>query len=343
MNLVQRYVAEVKRHLPYRMRASVAKELRGLLDDELGALAEQKSEPLQEQEIADFLKRYGHPYRVAASYWPRRAMIGEKTYPLYRRALHAVTVWMLVFVVAMSLGRIAQNQTWGIVEIPQFIAEVWSFLLFGFVAVTLYFHYFGEQLEQRLRLWRWDPRKLPEIDVWWDEVSFLSALFAIVELVTLLGLFTITAPSYADETIRLQMDPAVAPYLPVLKWLVLASLAVWLVNLFQRYWTRVKLIIVLACGAVGALLMLRLVFAPSILDISVNLPPKDPATTTLGQLFAWWPDKPLRVIEWLSHLPYDLWPSIIPIKLVLVVFGGLMLYRTYHGVRAVTRVRMPWL
>lgn len=343
MNLVRRYVAEVKRHLPFRMRAGVAKELQGLLNDELEALAEQKGGALQESEITDFLKRYGHPYRVAVSYWPRRSLIGEKIYPLYRRALRAALVWMLVFCVGMTLGRIAYNQTWGIVEIPQFISEVWSFLLFGFVAVTFYFHYFGERLERLPRLWRWDPRKLPEIDTWWDNVGFLSALFAIVELVTLLGLFTISTTNYADDRIRLQLDPTVTPYLPALQYLVLASLGVWLINLFQRYWTRLKLIVVFVCGTIGALIMLRLVFTPSILSISVNLPPKPAATTTWGQLFAWWPDQPLRVIEWLSHLPYDLWPSIIPIKVVLVVFGGHMLYRSYHGLRAVVRVKMPWV
>lgn len=84
MNLIDRYVAEVGKHLPLlRGREDIEKELRSTLEDMLEDRAEKTGRPRDEALEAELLKEYGSPQKVAATYNPKPYLIGPKLFPFF--------------------------------------------------------------------------------------------------------------------------------------------------------------------------------------------------------------------------------------------------------------------
>ena len=108
MSLIDRYVHEVGRHLPRKIRSDIQAELRSLLID---ALEDRAGREPAEAEVAELLKEFGVPKQVAASYYPEgQYLIGPALYPLFRMVAGIV--------LAAVLG--AQLLAWGV---TYFIAQ----------------------------------------------------------------------------------------------------------------------------------------------------------------------------------------------------------------------------
>src|ERR1044071_10077013 len=69
MNLIDRYIAEVDKHLPRKNRADIGAEIRSTLEDMLDE-RKQGDGPADEATVMDLLKEYGSPRDVAATYRP---------------------------------------------------------------------------------------------------------------------------------------------------------------------------------------------------------------------------------------------------------------------------------
>ena len=67
MELIERYLQEIGRHLPANKRADILSELRSSLDDSLEART--NGQP-SEEAIVQIIKEMGAPRKVAASYYP---------------------------------------------------------------------------------------------------------------------------------------------------------------------------------------------------------------------------------------------------------------------------------
>jgi hypothetical protein len=83
MDLVDRYVAAVKRHLPATMQDDIVNEL---TDDILSQIRDKEDalgRPLGESEQEALLKQYGHPYLLARRYRPQQSLIGPTLFPFY--------------------------------------------------------------------------------------------------------------------------------------------------------------------------------------------------------------------------------------------------------------------
>jgi hypothetical protein len=270
-DLVDRYVAAVKRYLPARSREDVGAELRNILEEKVEAVAQQRGLPLSDDEIAQVLREHGHPYEVALAYHPRKALVGERAYPLYRRSLGISLAIYLLATVALELLRLEQHQgPWALSLIPDFLGSVGSALLCGFLIITLVFHFFGEQLARNPFFWRTDPRRLPAVTESWANIplahSFLSIITSVIGLCALS-----VAQTYVTAGLNLRITPDAFAYLYPLRVLIFGLLVLSALNLFQRYWTRAKLLVfgVLAGGMVACLI--AIVSAP-ILHITLTTP-----------------------------------------------------------------------
>ena len=88
MDLIERYIAEVGRHLPRKQRVDVQTELRSLLQDMVEDRAQTKVEKADEEIVTAVLLEMGPPQKVAASYQSRpEYLIGPQLYPVYRFVL----------------------------------------------------------------------------------------------------------------------------------------------------------------------------------------------------------------------------------------------------------------
>ena len=166
MNLIERYVHEVGRHLSRRQRADVEAELSSLLQDSLEDRVLGKP---TEDDIVALLKEFGPPEKVAASYRPSgQYLIGPELYPTFKLVIGAV-------VLAVTIGLIVANVV-GLIFGPAETIDVGQRLLSalgGYVqallsalgSVVLVF-----AILQRFEVRpdepeaEWDPRDLPDVE-----------------------------------------------------------------------------------------------------------------------------------------------------------------------------------
>src|SRR5271157_3332190 len=94
MELIERYLQEIGRHLPANKRADILSELRSSLNDSLEA---QTNDQPSEEAVIQIIKEMGAPRKVAASYYPEgQYLIGPEMFPLFQR--------IAGFVVAGTVG-----------------------------------------------------------------------------------------------------------------------------------------------------------------------------------------------------------------------------------------------
>ena len=94
MELIERYLQEIGRHLPANKRADILSELRSSLNDSLEAQTNGQS---SEEAVVQIIKEMGAPRKVAASYYPEgQYLIGPEMFPLFQR--------IAGFVVAGTVG-----------------------------------------------------------------------------------------------------------------------------------------------------------------------------------------------------------------------------------------------
>ncbi len=104
MELIDRYVLEVGKHLPQKSRADIEAELRSTLEDMLQDRSHKAGRPVDDAMVIDLLKEYGAPDTVAATYHSTQYLIGPRLYPFFLFVLKIVfTVLIVVLLVALGI------------------------------------------------------------------------------------------------------------------------------------------------------------------------------------------------------------------------------------------------
>lgn len=98
MKLIDRYVAQVGKHLPAKTREDIEKELKSTLEDMLDDRAQNLGHPADEAMELELLREYGAPDKVADTYYSNQYLIGPPMYPTF------IMVLKIVFTVLSSLA-----------------------------------------------------------------------------------------------------------------------------------------------------------------------------------------------------------------------------------------------
>ena len=87
MDLIDRYIGAVRRHLPKSANPDIVSEL----TDNLRSQAEEREQALgralNDDEQAELLKPHEHPWLMASRYMPQQHLIGPAMYPYYRQTV----------------------------------------------------------------------------------------------------------------------------------------------------------------------------------------------------------------------------------------------------------------
>jgi hypothetical protein len=103
MSLMDRYIAEVGRHLPEKDRADIEAEIRSMLEDVLEERSKQTGQPADEKMITEVLEELGDPRALAAKYTPsKRYLIGPGWYDIYLKTLQRVLYTVLPIFAAVT-------------------------------------------------------------------------------------------------------------------------------------------------------------------------------------------------------------------------------------------------
>ncbi len=109
MELVDRYVHEVGRHLPRKSRADIETEIRSTIEDTLDGYAEKQGSDVDEELVVEVLCEFGPPEKMAASYRSgKQYLVGPELFPIFKIVLAVfVSVMSVLFLVGIvtTFGR----------------------------------------------------------------------------------------------------------------------------------------------------------------------------------------------------------------------------------------------
>jgi hypothetical protein len=131
MELVDRYVEAVRKHLSRAERDDIAAELRETLQSQIDELGAEHGRAPTEEEIATLLQRYGAPEIVASRYGAPMHLIGPDVYPQYR-----ATLKIILSIVGIVLA-VAIAATATLADDPA--ASAWRVLWAGAIVVLAHF------------------------------------------------------------------------------------------------------------------------------------------------------------------------------------------------------------
>jgi hypothetical protein len=164
MNLIDRYIAEVGRHLPEKDRADIEAEIRSMIEDML----EERGHG--DKAVVETLEQLGDPKLLAAQYAPpRRYLVGPEWYEVYVKVLQrvlftALPVYLAVMLVLalsrnpLDFGNAVGNAVRGAFDVGMQIL-FWVTLVFVFVERS------GEKPEELRKpgSQSWTVAQLPEL------------------------------------------------------------------------------------------------------------------------------------------------------------------------------------
>ena len=297
MNLIDKYIAEIGKHLPRRNRADIEAEIRSTLEDMLDE-RKQADGSVDEMTVVQLLKEYGAPRQVAESYSGKQYLIGPNLYPTFL-LVTKIVVSVLVTIALIGLGlELARSELTG----PGFLTTVGKSLLellgglmlaFGNIVVvfailerTLPASSFGEEVEE------WDPAKLAsEPDP--DKVNFGEQIFAIIFLTLLLILFNfypqvIDFGFFGETASTWMLSDAFYDYLPWINLLLLIEIGSAVYLLRKGTWSVGTRIFDIMTNLAGIVLAVIILTGPALVEISSSL-------AESAEVFAW-------VAAWLPNL-----------------------------------------
>lgn len=271
MNLIDKYIAEVGKHLPRKQRADIEAEIRSTLEDMLEE-RNQAEGAVSETQVIELLKEYGAPRDVADSYVGPRYLIGPRIYPTFELVTRIVLIVLFGIALAgLGLG-LAKSSLSG----PEFLKTVgesalglFGGLITAFGNIVLVFAILervlpAKEFEEEEK---WDPSELArEPDP--DRVKFGEQIFETFFLVVFLVIFNlypgVIGIGFFNENDWVFISPilteAFFSYLPWLNILILLQLGFNIILLRRGWWNtglRVSNIVLELAGIALAVAMLR--------------------------------------------------------------------------------------
>ncbi len=168
MNLIDRYIQHVGKHLPEKSREDVKREIRSLLEDSLEDRSRELGRPIDEALTVDMLKEFGRPEKMAASYTPERYLISPRIYPIFWLVVRIVmTVLFAIMLVKLFIG-VTQADANFVQLIIQTVTGFASGALSALGNIVIIFaviQYLAPDLSKELdKDDDWDPLKMEKIE-----------------------------------------------------------------------------------------------------------------------------------------------------------------------------------
>jgi hypothetical protein len=282
MNLIDKYAAEVGKHLPRRNRMDIEAEIRSTLEDMLDE-RKQATGQADDATVIQMLKEYGTPRKVAESYGARQYLIGPRLYPTFILVTQiAISVLLVIMLVGLGLG-LADSDLSGpgfLLTVGESLMNLLGSLIAVFGNIVLVFAILertlpAEELEKETD--DWDPAELasepdPDRVKFGDQIA--TILFTAAFLIVLNLYPSIIGFGFFqnDEWVFLSpiLSDAFFSYLPYINILGLLEIVLSIILLRQglwQAWTRITRAALELGNIALAVAMLR---GPSLVNLTVD-------------------------------------------------------------------------
>lgn len=161
MDLIERYVAAVRRHLPRSAHDDIVQELTGNLRSQAEEREQELGRALNDEEQAGLLKPHGHPWLMASRYLPQQHLIGPALYPYYRQTLTIIVFWVVLPVTLLGGTLAALNSDHPSQWFSRMIGAAWNGAIYSVGMVTIVFAVLEHERVKFTALDNWNPMRLP--------------------------------------------------------------------------------------------------------------------------------------------------------------------------------------
>ena len=241
MDLIDRYLVAVRRHLPAASQEDIVQELGDSLRSEAEDHERATGRPLTEDEQAAMLKQRGHPWLMASRYLPNQYLIGPALYPYYRKTLTIVVFWIVLPLVLFggAISAIMSANPWALWD--RALSAAWNGSIFSVGIVTIVFAILEHEQVRINPLANWNPKRLPtgnDTQAVPRSETVIGLVFSLTFLVWWVGLVRVPEIAFVDgDPVRFVPGPIWAQlYYPILASLI-ASLVIYLVDLVRPWRT----------------------------------------------------------------------------------------------------------
>lgn len=278
MNLINRYINEVGKHLPRKGRADIEAEIRSTLEEMLEERkqacpeSDRRAGASDEAAVIELLKEYGEPRKVAESYTGPRYLIGPRMYPTFELVTRIVlTVLFAVALAGLGIGlsRSGLSGVEFLETVGKSVLELLSGLITAFGNIVLVFAILERVLPAKEfdEKDEWNPADLAnEPDP--DGVSFgeqIVGIFFLALFLVILNLYPgAIGLGFFNENDWVFITPVLTDaffsYLPWINVLLLLQIGFGVYLLRQGFWNtslRIANIVLELAGIALAVVMLR--------------------------------------------------------------------------------------
>jgi hypothetical protein len=219
MNLIDRYIAEVGRHLPEKDRADIEAEIRSMIEDMLEERSRQTGKPVDDTLIVEVLEELSDPHLLASKYAPpKRYLIGPDWYEGYLKILQRILFTALPIVAVVRFILTLTNDPLDLIDaVGEAIGSAFSVgtqILFWVTLTFVILERSGEKPDDlpKSDSRRWTVDQLPAL----PRRRQISVVETVMNLAVLLFLLIwIALPTTLD---LLQGTPASVPFLHPNLW-----------------------------------------------------------------------------------------------------------------------------
>ncbi len=241
MELLERYLNQIKKHLPLKDREDTLNELRSLILEEFDS----KSNDSDNEDILyEIIKDYGYPVEVAARYRSSEPIISNVIRPYFYMVLKIIsTAIPFGMLLATTIGFMDQNQSFKLLDlllkmaysIPSIINALIMGYGFVFISFVLIEKYARPELEKEIP--SFEPKTLPNIPKDVFKISIFEHIFEIMMWVLFLYLL-----NYTEGLISISLEDVKYPLLnenfnsllPFLNFSILFALFISILELTRQ-------------------------------------------------------------------------------------------------------------
>lgn len=297
MSLIDRYVAEIGRHLPEKDRADIEAEIRSTLEDVIEEKIGQTGEPVTQAVVADVLEEFGDPVLLSQKYSSsRRYLIGPRWYDLYMGTLKRVlSIALPIFLTGAWLIALA-NQPVDV--IGSFLRAMGDTVTVGLLVcfwVTLGFIIAEREDVQPYALYKktrrvWTPDQLPPMPKK-RQMSFSEVISSIVLVMGGAGVMALS-----PQILRIQNSAGPIPFLhPDLwnVWLPIFFVLTGLTMIHELFklkignWTRALTITNVILGLVSIAYIVTLITTQEFINPAFLAALNEGSRAGLGNITTW--------------------------------------------------------
>jgi hypothetical protein len=172
MELLDRYLQAVKKHLPWQRQDDIIAELRANLESQLEEKQEELGRPLTPAEGEAWILQLGSPVQMASHYQPQQYLIGPAIYPVYLYVLRIALMWALaiytlVATITLVLGSSISGEAvaQAAFRLPSIVIQVAAWITLVFAALEFIVARYPGKCPPIAGVYgKWSPSELPPLE-----------------------------------------------------------------------------------------------------------------------------------------------------------------------------------